>query len=1506
MAFLNRLKWLSVSMVAVGAITSAFVWGDPSRGRSNPLNAPKAQIFSDEVVGRFTNKPAVTYQTRDGDVYFALQVKPELAAQAPKPRDIIVLVDASASQAGAAFDAARRISREIVQNAGESDRLAVWSVSTPKATRNLVRTGGLKPAADVKGALLALDNEFPAGAIDLKDTLERVAKDFDGKATRQQVIIYLGDGESALNPLDEKTRYKLADDLRAQNIAFYAVPMGTPKNAHNVHALVSGTGGAVVRPMDAGTTDSFAAVKGVATKLFKALDVPVIQPTKLTLSTPAAEVFPTKLPPMRGDTPTLIVGRFEKGKAPKDLQITLEGSGPSVTLSHKLPEPTADNFFLGSMVAQWRNSGRSDSPALLRADRTLALAYESTRLAREEFNEQGDWALGAKKFDAAKQLFQAALKLDPEDPRSQAGVRLVDRIQKGEISLDELKKVSFNTPDGLRVDVRQLALGQDPKKDEPKAEPKAEPKPEVKDDAKIDPAQLLKQEEARQKIREQQTNVAVEETLNRARDLLRNGDPKTAKDILVAQRDSIRVVGDVGEVTRQKLLNQIGLLLDEVSTRGDAMIRAKAEENERLARAQQQRIAADQGVAREEKIRERIKNFATLMNQARYEDAYREALVMENEFVNEGKAVPIETQAVARIGQAAVNYRDFRELVRLREDRYLLAMMEVEKSHMPYPDEPTVHFPPAKVWRELAARRREYAQTDFDRDLTPRQKQRYQFLQDSLLQILDLSALKGGGDFTFGSLLKSIQELVSIKMKREVTLYINFQTFPRDAQGTLRDARVNLSTLMDATGDNLLREISFKTIMETLCRQVGASFWVTPDYIEIVSIDTAKTSRVFKVLPVEDLIVPIPNAVNQQAVQQQLQTLGQLMSCLGGLLNQPFGGGFQGNNQGNQGGNANLGGVFQGQGGPQGFGGGNVGQLGNLGGQFGFQGGRQAVDPATELVVMIQMVVDPGYWSPDVTSRSRALLTGQADDPLADMGMQVEANERNMMQFNLTTRSLVILGRSRFHRSTPGRPLKKDEMAAGNINNPDGRGIAIGNPPKDPKDPPAAVAAGNKPVPVDPEQMWRAAIEKGVTEPGKIIACADFLVNAREFKHAAELIKASLRQGLTPERWFQEALAIALEESQAAPEEIERARLSVIDLEPKNPQAYVAAADALNNNGNPDGALRLAKIAAKLQPNVPDVYVNALAYAENPKATASYDVSAFVATGLLGRDWPMETPATKAKAKAMLLDAVKKLDAQNKKADAERVKALLEAEKKRDLVVELLWSGPADLDLRVKEPTGSTCTATHPLTTGGGSLKGDLPGQKDDTRNEIYSATTAFNGTYIVTVDHVSGRSLGKKAQVKVTKYQGTPNETVEYHTLDLGTQTELKVTLEQGRRVDLALIPSPTDVAKYRVAPDANFDVMNKLRALTGSKKAVAGMSGGVSTAYNPATSAAVANARTKRHDDVSWTTRFGERSPGAEIQSTTTVRADGSTAMKATPVFDAIPKDARVKLDIIPGSEE
>jgi hypothetical protein len=75
--------------------------------------------------------------------------------------------------------------------------LSLWVINTPRATRRLpVESKGLAFAGnhDNSAAMLrALETEYPSGAVDLKFGIDNALKDFDGKISRQQVIVYLGD-----------------------------------------------------------------------------------------------------------------------------------------------------------------------------------------------------------------------------------------------------------------------------------------------------------------------------------------------------------------------------------------------------------------------------------------------------------------------------------------------------------------------------------------------------------------------------------------------------------------------------------------------------------------------------------------------------------------------------------------------------------------------------------------------------------------------------------------------------------------------------------------------------------------------------------------------------------------------------------------------------------------------------------------------------------------------------------------------------------------------------------------------------------------------------------------------------------------------------------------------------------------------------------------------------------------------------------------------------------------
>src|SRR5207245_8443384 len=135
-------------------------------------------------------------------------------------------------------------------------------------------------------------------------------------------------------------------------------------------------------------------------------------------------------------------------------------------------------------------------------------------------------------------------------------------------------------------------------------------------------------------------------------------------------------------------------------------IKRDQEEQLRLLADSKRRIDIEQSrVAEEERLRRRVQTFSNLMAQARYEDAYLQALAIQQDAISSGRGVPPARDAGYDIGLAANNLSQIQELKRLREERFLLTMMQVERSHIPFPDEPPVVFPPTATWVQVSAAR---------------------------------------------------------------------------------------------------------------------------------------------------------------------------------------------------------------------------------------------------------------------------------------------------------------------------------------------------------------------------------------------------------------------------------------------------------------------------------------------------------------------------------------------------------------------------------------------------------------------------------------------------------------------------------------------------------------------------------------------------------------------------------------------------------------------------------
>ena len=116
-----------------------------------------------------------------------------------------------------------------------------------------------------------------------------------------------------------------------------------------------------------------------------------------------------------------------------------------------------------------------------------------------------------------------------------------------------------------------------------------------------------------------------------------------------------------------------------------------------------------------------------------------------------------------------------------------------------------------------------------------RHEERVLFFEQALQQSIDLRELKGG-DFALGALLTDIQRLASNRTKRDTTIYINYNSFPAEERAILRDSKVNLHILMDASGENLLPSVKVGTILDQMLRCLGddVKVRVTADHIEIV------------------------------------------------------------------------------------------------------------------------------------------------------------------------------------------------------------------------------------------------------------------------------------------------------------------------------------------------------------------------------------------------------------------------------------------------------------------------------------------------------------------------------------------------------------------------------------------------------------------------------------------------------------------------------------------------
>lgn len=318
------------------------------------------------------------------------------------------------------------------------------------------------------------------------------------------------------------------------------------------------------------------------------------------------------------------------------------------------------------------------------------------------------------------------------------------------------------------------------------------------------------------------------------------------------------------------------------------------------------------------------------------------------------------------------------------------------------------------------------------------------------------------------------------------------------------------------------------------------------------------------------------------------------------------------------------------------------------------------------------------------------------------------------------------------------------------------------------------------------EEAWETYFQSNKPHPG---AVADVVLRLQREKRSAEIVaclEAALRNG-QGQPWMYTVLALEMEQIGRPADQVKRVLLSIVDTNPDVANLLYTAA-FLTRFGARDKALVMYRQASLADPGRLEPYIMGLRL-----AAEADDVEATVwsATGILQRAWEPGYEQLHRQAVSTAEELAARLRKAGDDPSAERVEEALKDAQQRDLIVELTWSGKADLDLLVEEPGGSVCSFENPHTPAGGVFAHDGHGGDQKDAFDRYVCPRGMPGEYRIRVRYVSGSVVGKRAVLKITRYQGTPQEVVDTQSIELTDEDKVvRVSLNRGRLQELGWTP--------------------------------------------------------------------------------------------------------------------
>lgn len=364
------------------------------------------------------------------------------------------------------------------------------------------------------------------------------------------------------------------------------------------------------------------------------------------------------------------------------------------------------------------------------------------------------------------------------------------------------------------------------------------------------------------------------------------------------------------------------------------------------------------------------------------------------------------------------------------------------------------------------------------------------------------------------------------------------------------------------------------------------------------------------------------------------------------------------------------------------------------------------------------------------------------------------------------------------------------------------------------------------PAGTDPAVAWNDHFARVTETPAAIAETARDLMQRHEFAQVAALIQAALRnQQAQP--WMYEGLAIALEASGAPTNEIERALLSALDLNP-NYVDFMCVGMYLGRTGLTERALEVFQQASTMAPTRPEPFVQGLRMAQ---LLNDVDGIGWAAAGILRQAWPKEQADVWQTAYRAAEATLTQLKEAGRDEDATKLKAELDQAMVRDCVVTVRWTGDADVDIAIAEPAGTVCSHRNPRTTSGGVMLGDAFARASERSaegcQEVYVCPEGFDGTYKLLLRRVWGKPTAGKVTVDVYTHYGSQQVVHVGQQIPLGVEDVLvNFELRDGRRQESLSDAQVANAAAQQVEVN-RFVLGQQLAAAGANNNAAASLAG-------------------------------------------------------------------------------